>query len=136
MSNDPISSLKGLEPAIKEKLEDEGITNTQQLLTQAGTYAQRQVLATRVGTTPQAIKELVNRADLMRLKGVGGNRSDLLEEAGVNSCKELQRRIPDSLYRSLTELQHSRKIAHHTPTLAQVTEWIIEAKELAPTSPE
>jgi predicted flap endonuclease-1-like 5' DNA nuclease len=133
---DLIEHIKGLQPEVKAKLEAEGIKNTQQLLDQAKTLKQRTALAHKVGTTPIILKELVNRADLMRLKGVGGDLSNLLEEAGVNSCKELQHRTPEKLHEKLAELHTSKKIAHHTPNLAQVTEWINEAKTLAATSPE
>lgn len=133
---DLIGDIRGLQPEVKAKLEAEGIKNTQQLLEQARTPKQRTELAHKVGTTPTVIKELVNRADLMRLKGVGGDLSNLLEEAGVNSCKELQHRTPAKLHEKLVELQASKKIAHHTPNLAQVTEWVTEAKTLAATSPE
>lgn len=134
--SDPIGGIKGLTPELKTKLEAEGIKNTQQLLEHARTSKQRAELAQQTGTTPVIIKELVNRADLMRLKGVGGDMSNLLEEAGVNSCKELQHRTPENLHKKLEELQGQKKIAHHTPTLAQVAEWINEAKSLSATSPE
>ena len=134
--SDPIGKIKGLEAEVKAKLEAEGIKNTQQLLEHAQTDKQRSELAHKVGTTAHVMKELANRADLMRLKGVGGDMSNLLEEAGVNSCKELQHRIPENLHKTLAELQASKKIAHHTPTLAQVTEWIAEAKTLSATSPQ
>jgi predicted flap endonuclease-1-like 5' DNA nuclease len=134
--SDPIGNIKGLTPEVKEKLEAEGIKNTAQFLEHTRTTKQRTELAHKVGTTQVVIKELANRADLMRLKGVGGDLSNLLEEAGVNSCKELQHRQPENLHEKLVELQSSKKIAHHTPTLAQVTDWINEAKTLAATSPE
>ena len=133
--SDPIGKIKGLDPEVKTKLEAEGIRNTEQLLEHTQTDKQRSELAHKVGTTAHVLKELANRADLMRLKGVGGDLSNLLEEAGVNSCKELQHRTPENLHKKLAELQASKKIAHHTPTLAQVTEWIAEAKTLSATSP-
>ena len=132
----PISQIKGLESSVQTKLEAEGIKTTDQLLERARTTKQRSELAHIVGATSQAIKELVNRADLMRLKGVGGDLSNLLEEAGVNSCKELQHRTAAKLHEKLVELQSSKKIAHRTPNLALVTEWITEAKALAGTSPD
>jgi len=72
----------------------------------------------------------------MRLNGVGGIYANLLEEAGVNSCKELQHRVPERLYTTLQEALTSKKLAQHVPTVAQITEWIAEAKTLAATSPE
>lgn len=133
---DPISSIKGLTADVQAKLEADGIKNTQQLLEQTQTAKQRTELAHKVGTTALVLKELANRADLMRLKGVGGDLSNLLEEAGVNSCKELQHRQPENLHKKLVEIQTAKKIAHHTPNVAQVTEWITEAKTFAASSPE
>lgn len=133
--NDPMSDLKGLQPEVKTKLESEGIRNTTQFLEHTQTQQQRTELAHKVGTTPVAIKELANRADLMRLRGVGGDFSNLLEEAGVNSCRELQHRVPEKLYKTLETIHTEKKIGHRAPTLAQTTEWIAEAKTLAVTSP-
>jgi len=134
--NATISDLKGLQPEVKTKLESEGIRNTQQFLERTRTQQQRTELAHKVGATPVAIKELANRADLMRLTGVGGDFSNMLEEAGVNSCKELQHRVPEKLYTTLEEIHTNKKIGHRVPALAQVTEWIVEAKKLSVTSPE
>jgi len=134
--NVPIASIRGLEDEVREKLQAVGITDTQHLLEQARTEKQRRELANRTGTTPHVIKEAVNRADLLRLRGIGESFSNLLEEAGVNSCKELQHRIPEHLFQTLKELQASTKIAHHAPTLAEVTEWVAAAKTFAATSPE
>lgn len=135
MSN-PIGDIRGMTAEVKAKLEAEGIKNTEQLLEHAKTAHQRTELAHKAGTTAVVIKEFVNRADLMRLKGVGGDFSNLLEEAGVNSCKELQHRSAEHLHEKLGEIHTSKKIAHHAPTLAQLTEWIAQAKTLAATSPE
>jgi predicted flap endonuclease-1-like 5' DNA nuclease len=134
--NATISDFKGLQPEVKTKLEFEGIRNTQQFLERTRTSQQRAELAHKVGTTPVVIKELANRADLMRLTGVGGDFSNMLEEAGVNSCKELQHRVPEKLYTTLEAIHTDKKIGHRAPSVAQVTEWIAEAKKLSATSPE
>jgi predicted RecB family nuclease len=131
-----IGDLKGLQPEVQTKLESEGIRNTQQFLEHTRTQQQRTELAHTVGTTPGALKELANRADLMRLTGVGGDFSNMLEEAGVNSCKELQHRVPEKLFSTLAAIHSDKKIGHRAPALAQVTEWIVEAKKLSATSPE
>ena len=130
-----ISDIKGLTPQVKAKLESEGIKNTMQLLEHTQTQKQLTELASKVSTTPEAMKELANRADLMRLHGVGGDFSNLLEEAGVNSCRELQHRIPEKLYKTLGAIHTDKKIGHHAPSLTQATEWIAEAKTLSETSP-
>ncbi len=131
-----ISKIKGMVPEFQAKLEAEGIHHTDHLLEHTKNEKQRSDLAKKVGATPHVIKEYANRSDLMRLKGVGGDFSNLLEEAGVNSCKELQHRSADNLHTKLVEIHTSQKVGHHVPTLAQVTEWITEAKALAHTSVE
>ena len=136
MSVTTISDIKGLTSQVKAKLESEGIKNTMQLLERTQTQKQRTELASKVSTTPEAMKELANRADLMRLHGVGGDFSNLLEVAGVNSCKELQHRVPEKLYTTLEAIHTGKKIGHRAPAIAQVTEWIAEAKQLSATSPE
>ena len=133
---DSISKIKGMTPEVQEKFAAEGIKHTDQLLEHAKTPKQRSDLAEKVGITASAVKEFANRADLMRLKGVGGDLSNLLEEAGVNSCKELQHRSAENLHKALVEHNAEKKIAHHVPTLAQCQEWIAEAKTLSQSAPE
>jgi predicted flap endonuclease-1-like 5' DNA nuclease len=134
--SDPIGEIRGMSPELKAKFEAEGIKNTQQLLEHAHTEHQRTELAHKVGATAHVIKELVNRADLMRLKGVGTVFANLLEDAGVNSCKEMQHRKPENLHKTLEEYHTQHKLANRAPTLNEVTEWVAEAKKLAASSPE
>jgi len=82
-------------------------------------------LAHEVGTTLVSIKELANRADLMRLHGVGGDFSHMLVEVGVTSCRELQHCIPEKLHTQLEKISIDKQIGHRVPTLAQTTQWII-----------
>lgn len=56
--------------------------------------------------------------------------SNLLEECGVDSCKELQHRVAANLAAKLKEVNDAKKITHHAPTLAQVESWVTEAAEL------
>lgn len=134
--SDPIGEIRGLGAGLKAKLEAQGIRNIEQLIEYARTEHQRIELAHKVGSTQHEIKELVNRADLMRVNGVGTVFSNLLEEAGVNSCKELQHRVPEHLHKTLEDYHTNKKLSQRAPTLSEVTEWVAEAKKLAATSPE
>ena len=129
--HDPMSDLKGLQPEVKTKLASQGIRTTTQLLEHTRTVVQCAELAHEVGTTFGAIKELANRADLMRLHGVGGDFSNMLAEVGVTRCRELQHCIPEKLHTQLGKIFTDKQVGHRVPTLAQTTQWIIEAKELA-----
>jgi predicted flap endonuclease-1-like 5' DNA nuclease len=74
----------------------------------------------------------VNLADLMRIKGVGQEYADLLEEAGVDTVKELRRRNPDNLHTALLEVNKEKQLVRHVPGRDQVADWIEQAKALPP----
>jgi predicted flap endonuclease-1-like 5' DNA nuclease len=125
-----VAEIKGLGDEMKEQLHSRGITTVDDLLARAGAASDRARLARELGIEPSQITEWVNRADLMRLTGVGTEMANLLEESGVDSCKELQHRVPEHLHAKLKETNDEKKITHHTPSLDQVTAWIAEARTL------
>lgn len=125
---DRISQIKGMPSEAQRKLEAFEIRTTDDLLQKAATPPMRTHLAREIGVTPSEMTEWVNRADLMRLKGVGKEMANLLEEAGVDSSKELKHRKADHLYERLHEINAEKHITHHAPSLAQVQEWIVEAE--------
>lgn len=128
---DKISEIKGLDASHAQKLEADGIKTTDDLLKATATSQERSALARKLGVEGSQLTEWINRADLMRLKGVGMEMANLLEECGVDSCKELQHRKADNLHTKLKETNDAKKITHHAPTLAQVEEWIHEAATFA-----
>lgn len=126
-----IVEIKGMSPEIEAKLAGQHITTTDELVDQTKTPQQRAALAKQLNIPSSDLTELINRADLMRLKGVGREMANLLEECGVDSIKELQHRKADHLHEKLKEANDAKKITHHAPTLAQVEEWINEAKSMS-----
>ncbi len=67
----------------------------------------------------------------MRLKGVGTEMANLLEDSGVDSVKELQHRKADMLATKLKETNDAKHITGHVPSHAQLQTWIEEARILA-----
>lgn len=125
--NDSLSTIPGMEPEPQSRLEAEGIYTTHQLLARTATKEERAELAQKIGMTTNMLRTLVDRADLMRLQGIGADVATLLEEAGVNGCKDLQHRNPEHLYATLTKAQQNSKIVSQPPELEQITQWIAEA---------
>jgi predicted flap endonuclease-1-like 5' DNA nuclease len=125
-----IIDIEGVGQAFARKLEDAGVRTVEGLLRTAGARAGREALATRAGIDGTKILEWVNRADLMRIKGVGSEFSDLLENAGVDSVKELAQRRPDNLHARMLEVNSTKKLVRRTPTLSEVERWVSEAKTL------
>ena len=74
--------------------------------------------------------EWVNRADLMRIKGVGEEYSDLLEASGVDTVPELATRKPANLLEAMTAINAKKKLVRQLPTEAKVADWVAQAKKL------
>jgi predicted flap endonuclease-1-like 5' DNA nuclease len=125
-----IKTIKGMTPELAAKLKERSIDNTDELLAAGRTGAQRRELAKFGGVTEAVIRELVQRADLARLKGVGDAFADLLEAAGVDSTQELGHRRADNLHAKLVEVNTAKNLVSRVPDLDDVTAWIAEAKTL------
>lgn len=126
----PIGKLRGMSYDLEARLKQQGIYNSDQLLEVACTPAGRQALAAQAKVSTRAILELANRADLARVRGIGGVFSDLLEHTGVDTAKELAGRRPDNLHARLLETNAQAKLAGRMPTKQAVADWIAQAKEL------
>lgn len=125
-----VQEIRGMEATVAQKLVAAGIKTAEDLLTAGKTPAARKGLAARIGIEPQAILEILNRADLARIKGIGEVYSNLLENAGVDTVAELAKRVPASLFAKLVE-QAQQGDARRAPTLAQVEDWVKQAKGLS-----
>jgi predicted flap endonuclease-1-like 5' DNA nuclease len=127
---DSLIDVEGIGSANAAKLNAAGLQTTDDLLKTAGSPAGRKNLAASTGIDEQRILEWVNRADLMRIRGIGSEFSDLLEAAGVDSVVELGRRVPENLHTRMTEINSQKNLVRRLPTLANVESWIAEAKRL------
>jgi predicted flap endonuclease-1-like 5' DNA nuclease len=126
----PIGKLRGMSYDLEARLKEQGIYTSDQFLEVACTPAGRQALAAQVKVSTHAILELANRADLARVRGIGGVFSDLLEHAGVDTAKELAERRPDNLHAKLLETNAQARLAGRMPTMQAVADWVARAKEL------
>lgn len=124
-----INEIKGMSADIADKLKAKNIKDTEGLLAAAGKAADRRLLAKELGIEAAQLLEYVNRADLVRLKGVGAQYSNLLEDAGVDSVKELARRKAENLHAKLTEIAVSSGVKR-APRMDEVEAWIAEAKTM------
>ena len=108
------------------------IRTTEALLKKGATRAGRRAIARDTGLTAKQILEWVNRADLMRVKGVGEEYSDLLEAAGVDTVKELRNRNPENLLARMVEINRTKRLVRRLPTTVMVEGWVEHAKQLDP----
>ena len=125
-----IIDVEGIGTSSAAKLVEAGIETTQAFLEQAATDAGRAALAIKTGISQNLLLEWVNHVDLMRIKGVGSEFSDLLEAAGVDSCTELAQRNATNLLAKVIDLNATKKLVRQLPTEQQIQAWIDEAKTL------
>jgi len=127
-----IQGIEGIGPVNAERLRGAGVNTVASLLEAGASKAGRKQLSAATGLAEDLLLEWVNRADLMRVRGIGTQYSDLLEAAGVDTVKELRRRRADNLQEALHEANEARHLVRRTPTEAEVGRWIARAQELAP----
>ena len=125
-----IIDIEGIGPVYKKKLKAAGIATTEKLLEVGGTPKGRKELAEKAGIDETLILEWVNLADLFRIKGVGSEYSDLLEEAGVDTVVELAKRVPKNLIKKMVEINTTKKLVRKMPVEKQVADWVEQAKKL------
>ena len=125
-----IVDVEGIGPKYAEKLAQAGVTSVEVLLSQGCSPEGRKKIEETTGIDHKLILEWVNHADLYRIKGVGSEYSDLLEEAGVDTVPELAQRSPENLLKKMMEINAEKKLVRHMPTQAQVADWVDQAKKL------
>lgn len=125
-----IRRIEGIGEVYAGKLEELGIRTVEAFLEQADTPQKRKALAERTGISEKLILEWANLADLFRIKGIGEEYSDLLEEAGVDTVVELAQRNPEHLHAKLAEVNAQKKLVRRLPSLREVTSWVEQAKSL------
>lgn len=130
--NYKVEKIEGVGPKYAAKLEKVGIRNTNQLLDKAATRKGRKELAEASGIDETLILKWANMCDLMRIKGIGEEFSELLEVAGVDTVKELRKRRADNLHKAMSEANTKKKLVRQLPGLGQVESWVVQAKAMPP----
>lgn len=122
--------IEGIGEKYAQLLKNAGVRSVEKLLEAGVSPKGRQELAEKTGISEKLILEWVNHADLFRIKGVGEEYSDLLEEAGVDTVRELAQRNAENLFAKIGEVNAAKKLVRQLPTQKQVTDWIEQAKSL------
>lgn len=133
-----IEIIEGVGPGLAKKLRSAGIQTCEGLLKAGGTKKGRKEIASASGVDEKKVLAFVNCADLMRIKGVGSEFSELLERAGVDTVKELAQRRPDNLTQAMADLNAAtikktkKSIVRRVPSEKEVVKWVAQAKKLKP----
>jgi predicted flap endonuclease-1-like 5' DNA nuclease len=122
--------IQGIGEVYEVKLKESGINSVEMLLEACSLKKGRNELAKKLGVTEKLILKWANHADLIRIKGIGGDYADLLEASGVDTVPELAKRKPDNLLAKMLEVNEAKKIVKKMPTQKQVEDWVRQAGEL------
>ncbi|ATL46205.1 ferredoxin [Chitinophaga caeni] len=127
-----ITDIEGIGENYASKLKGVGIDTVEKLLEDGATKSGRSKLAATTGLAEGFILKWVNHADLMRIKGVGGQFAELLEASGVDTVKELRNRVPENLHKKLAEVNAQKNLVGRMPSANEVAEMVEQAKSLPP----
>ncbi len=127
-----LESIEGIGAVQARKLRAAGVRSTAGLLAAGATRKGRRDLATATGVSEKLVLAWCNRADLMRVRGVGTQYSDLLEAAGVDTVAELKKRKPANLHKAMHDKNAAgrKHLVRRPPSLAEVERWVANAKSL------
>ena len=127
-----IIDVEGIGEVYGLKLKEVGINTVEQLLEKGCKPAGRKALEEETGISGKLILTWCNHADLMRIKGVGPQFSELLEAAGVDTVKEFRNRVPANLQPKLEEVNEQKPLVGRVPSLSEVERMVAQAKDLEP----
>jgi len=125
-----LTTIEGIGEKFAEQLKGAGAGSVEKLLEVGSTRTGRKKLATASGVDPKRILRFVNHADLMRIKGVSSQNSELLEAAGCDTVAALARRNANNLHAKMIEANETKKLVRKVATATQVQNWIDQAKDL------
>ncbi len=111
-------------------LKQHGIDSLNELLSHCAQPKERQALAEKTEISPKLILKWANQADLARINGIGEEYGELLERSGVDTVPELAQRNPGHLLQAMQQHNEKIKRVRRLPSLADVEDWVKQAKDL------
>ena len=125
-----LTTIEGIGDTFAAKLKAMGVGSVESLLKKGSTPQGRKEIVESSGMDAKRIMKFVNHADLMRVKGIGGEYSELLEAAGVDTVVELATRNAANLHKKMKEINADKKLVRQVAAQSQVEDWVNQAKEL------
>ena len=127
-----IETIEGIGALRGQMLRNAGIRTVDELLRAGATRLKRQRLVNEFGISYATISKWVHRGDLLRIRGIGSQYSELLQTAGVNTVTHLSKRDPHSLWQKLKAVNREKKLVRRNPPLKKLETWVYKAKNLEP----
>jgi len=127
-----VIDIEGIGPNYAARLETMAIFTTDDLLAQGSTKKGRTGISEVTGIPENLILTWVNHADLMRINGIGGQISELMEASGVDSVVELRTRNAANLHQKMHEVNEQYGLSGKVPSEHELVLMIEQAKNMEP----
>ena len=115
-----INSINGMTHIEATKLRRARVRTTVTFLQIASSRSGRALLTKETGISSPKLFHWAKRAELMKIRDLGRDYSDLLEAVGVESVSELKRRNPESLHESMSAINNKQEIVDRMPSLKEL----------------
>jgi predicted flap endonuclease-1-like 5' DNA nuclease len=127
-----VKTIEGIGSLRGRLLNGMGVRTVDDFLSVGSTRVGRQRIASRLGVSYRMVLSWLQRGDLLRVKGVGSQYSELLESAGVSSVADLSSRDGLVLWRTLRGVNREKRLVRRVPPRETVEMWVYNAKKLNP----
>ena len=115
-----------------KKLKSVGVTTLEKFLARASSPVGRKSISSESQISEKLILKWVHQADMFRIKGLAGNKAELLGAVGVSSLKDLAKGNAEKLFKSMTEINDKKHVVQRVPGILQIKRWIESAKKMTP----
>ena len=127
-----VKTIEGIGAVYGRLLYGMGVRMVDDLLRVGATSVGRQRIARRLGVSYKMVVTWVHRGDLLRVRGVGRQYSELLESAGVSSVGDLSNRESRVLWQTLNRVNREKRLVRRIPPCMTIEMWVCNAKKLDP----
>lgn len=124
-----LAKLYGVDRDLEILLKSRGIKDSEDLLVRYAKCGGAANLAMDLEIDEDTAMILVNRAQLSRIRGIGGAYTMLLEAAGVKTVQDLAVRSPEQLRSQFEHINETSRIVGRVPALPMVNGWVTKAQK-------
>ena len=131
----PIETIEGIGTGFGTRLREEGIDTTEKLLEACTTEEGISRVCKCVDLDADTVRNWGTMADLIRIKGLGGQWAELMWRSGVRSVQDLAGREIAPLRATFREVNEKERRVAELPGENRVKGFIEQAKTLKPVLP-
>jgi len=132
----PVDKIEGIGEGFSRRLHADGIDTTEKLLEHCTNEDGIAKVCQCVDLDADTVRNWGTMADLMRIKGLGGQWAELMWRAGVTSVQDLAGRDVGPLRARFREVNEAEHRVAELPGESRVTKFIEQAKGLESVLPD